>query len=276
MTNAVVYNIPAKQIDLYRGRSVIVRSAEPAELIYCISRAVPSAIRFIQLLSTQADADMFEGVAEGLPIEILLRNPASEYAQLYDYTNLLDSHPVRVAIPVCPGFSKSVKLAVSLNFAVKLELEQPDQLLMEELAAVLDFYLHRSYVRQPIEFFQSLLFSFYRREPVSLWEIAEEEPGQLRYITDGGEETISRRFIGAKLDYELTEFVPRFGQALVSEKTECHDCEFFNRCGGYFKWPDKTYKCDGVKQLFRTLQSAADEVQQDLAGLELTEVQQQS
>ena len=276
MSNALVYNIPAKKIDAYRGRNVIVRSAEPAELVYSICRADPKAIRFIQLLSTPADSSVLEGVADALPVEIVLKQPATEYVQLYNYTNLLDTHPVRVAIPVLPGFSKAAKLAVSLNFAVKLELRQPDSILMEELASVLGLYLHRSYVRQPIEFFQTMLLSFYRGEPVSLWEVAEEDPAILRYVTDDGEETIAERFSGAKLDHQLTDFVTRFGEQLIQEKAECHDCEFFNRCGGYFKWPNKNYKCDGVKKLFHTLERAAAEIHQDLATMELAEVQAQS
>jgi hypothetical protein len=274
--NKLVYNIPAKQIDAYRGRNIIVRSAEPTELVYSIWRADPKAIRFIQLLATPADSSTLEGAAEALPVEIVLKNPAVEYVQLYNYTNLLDTHPVRVAIPVWPGFSKAAKLAVSLNFAVKLELQQPDSFLIEELVSVLDLYLHLSSVRQPIEPFQALFLSFYRHEPVSLWEVAEEDPAMLRYITEDGEETISKRFSGEKLQSDLSDFVTRFGAELMAEKAECHDCEFFNRCGGYFKWPDKTYSCDGVKKLFRALQSAAAEVQQDLASMELTEVKAQS
>src|SRR5262245_16325600 len=276
MSNTIVYNIPAKQIDAYRGRKVIVRSAEPAELVYSIWRADPRAIRFIQLLSTPADSGALEGVAEALPVEIVLKNPAAEYVQLYNYTKLIDTHPVRVAIPVLPGFSKAAKLAVSLNFAVKLELQQPDSFLLEEVAAVLDLYLHRSSVRQPIEPFQTMLLSFYRDEPVSLWAVAEEDPAILRYITDDGGETIAKRFGGERLDQDLGDFVPRYGQQLRSERGECYDCEFFNRCGGYFKWPDKSYKCDGVKKLFQTLQSAAAEIRQDLATIELTEVRAQS
>ena len=276
MSNPLVYNIPAKQIDAFRGRNVIVRSAEPAELVYSVWRTVPGAIRFIQLLSTPADSSVLEGVAEALPVEIMLKNPGVEYVQLYNYTNLIDTHPVRVAIPVVPGFSKAAKLAVSLNFAVKLELQQPDSSLLEELVAVLDLYLHRSSVRHPIEPFHSLLVSFYQGKTVSLWEVLEEDPAIVRYITDDGEETISRRFSGQKLDHDLGEFVSRFGEKLVSEDAECHDCEFFNRCGGYFKWPDKNYKCDGVKKLFRTLQSAAAEIHQDLVPMELAEARAQS
>ncbi len=269
MSESLVYNIPAKLIDEYRGLNVIVRSSAPDEIVHCLERADPTAIRFIQLLSTPSNTSVLEGCGKQLPIEIVLRDPAAEYVLLYNYPNLLDTHPVRIAIPVLPGFSKAVKLAVSLDFAVKLEMEQPDSFLVEELMTTLDFYLHRSVVRQPIEFFQTILLSFYRHEPVSLWAIAEEDPGVVRYIGDDGEETISKRFAGAHLEYRLDDFVERFGQQLVFEKRECHECEFFDRCGGYFKWPDQNYKCDGIKKLFHTLQSAADEVKQDLAAYEV-------
>lgn len=276
MSNTLVYNIPGTEIDAYRGCNVIVRSSVPAEIVYCLSRADPTAIRFIQLLSPPADCMFLESSGEDLPVEIVLKDPASEYMQLYNFARLLDAHPVRVAVPVLPGFSKAAKLAVSLNFAVKLEVGQPDPPLIEELRSVLDLYLHRSNVRQPIEFFQTMLLSFYRSEPVSLWEVAEEDPALVRYITDDGEETISKRFAGANLAGGLTDFVSRYSEELLSEKRECHDCEFFNRCRGYFKWPDKTYNCDGVRKLFRTLESAANELKHDLASYEVLGAQQQS
>jgi len=276
LSESLVYNIPANLIDDYRGRNVIVRSSAPDEIVSCLQRADPTAIRFIQLLSTPSQTSVLEGCGQQLPIEIVLRDPATEYVRLYDYPNLLDTHPVRIAIPVLPGFSKAVKLAVSLDFAVKLEMEQPDSLLVEEILTVLDFYLHRSVVRQPIEFFQTILLSFYRHEPVSLWAVAEEDSAVVRYITDDGKETISKRFAGAQLEYRLVDFVALFGQQLVSEMRECHECEFFNRCGGYFKWPDQNYKCDGIKKLFHTLQSAADEVKQDLAAYEVVGVKASS
>jgi sulfatase maturation enzyme AslB (radical SAM superfamily) len=262
-------------IDSYSGRKVIVRSSSASEIVDSLKRADSSAIRFIQLLSASSDASVLEGFGESIPLEIVLKDPASQFQNLYRFKNLLDSHPVRIAIPVVNGFSKAARLAVSLNFAVKLEMEQPDDFLITEIESVLDFYLHRSYVRQPIEFFQTILLSLYRNEPASLWEIAEEEPAQLRYVTDDGEETISRRFAGIKLKGGLSDFVNRFGQDLITERRECHDCEFFNRCGGYFKWPDKSYRCDGIRRIFRTLVSAAHDVQHDLASYEEVGVQQQ-
>lgn len=261
-------------VDAFQGRDLIVRSESLSELIDGLSRADPSAIKFIQLLAIPTDSYLLEGCAEGLPVEVVLTDPANQYQQLYGLVSLLDTHPVRIAIPVVNGFGKAVKLAVSLDFAVKLELGQPDEVLIGEVESILDVYLHRSYVRQPIEFFQTMLRSFYSNEPVSLWEIAEENPEQVRYITDDGGETISRRFARVKLNGDLANFVNRLGEDLVSEGTECHDCEFFNRCGGYFKWPDKTYRCDGVKRLFRTLATATDEMSRDLATYETMGVQQ--
>ena len=175
----------------------------------------------------------------GSPLEIVLDDPG-QYLDLYGYTSLLDNHPVRIVIPLVAGFNQAVKLAVALNFAVKLEVKQPNEELLQELSEVLDLYLHRSNVRQPIDFFHTTLISFFHDEPISLWEIAEESP------------------------------------AIAEKHPECQECEFFNRCGGYFKWPDRTYRCDGIKKVFQTLANAAQEMRNDLATFEAMEVQAQS
>ena len=275
MTERLVYNIPAKMIDDYRGRRVIVRSSSPSEILYCLWRTDLATIRFIQLLSASVDTSTLEGAGESIPIEIVLEDP-TQFQRLYAFTNLLDNHPIRIAIPVVPGFSAAAKLAVSLNYAVKLEMGQPDQMLFDEIESVLDLYLHRSYVRQPIEFFQTLLLSLYRNEPVSVWDIAEENPQYVRYITDDGEETISRRFDGVRIAGSVTGFIESFAQNLIDERRECSNCEFFNRCQGYFKWPDKNYSCEGVKRIFRTLTTATNEVHRDLAAFQEMRLQQPS
>jgi hypothetical protein len=276
VNNSLVYNIPVKLIDRYRGRNVIVRSSSPSELVNFLRPTDPASVRFMQLLATAEDAGCLESFGPAIPLEIVLKDPALQYLQLYNYTNLVDTHPVRIAVPVVPGFSKATKLAISLNYGVRLELDQPDEVLLREVESVLDLYLHRSFVNQPVEFFHSMLLALYRNEPITLWEIAEEDPKVVRYVSDDGEETISRRFVGMNLAGGLDDFVDRFGAELISERRECHDCEFFNRCGGYFKWPDRTYRCDGIKKLLRTLAGTAQEVQQDLASFEATEVQLQS
>jgi len=249
-----VYHVPAKWFDRYRGRDVIVRSSSPQELVECLRGADLASVRFIQLFSTLEDTSCLESFGPGIPVDIVLENPA-QYQQLYSYTNLLDSHPVRITISLVSGFSKAVKLAISLRYAVKLEVQQPDEDQLAELESVLDLYLHLSSVSQPIEFFHSLLLSFYRNEPVSLWEITETDPRSVLYVGDDG----------SVVNVDIN-----------SETQECHECEFRDRCHGYFKFPDQNYDCDGVKHLFRALANAATEVRQDLENFKSMEAQAHS
>lgn len=79
-------------------------------------------------------------------------------------------------MPLAPGFGKVVKLALSLDFAVKLEGSEPTPALGEELLMVASDYLHRSSVSVPVEFIHSLFLAFFRQEPVSLWAVQEEDP----------------------------------------------------------------------------------------------------
>jgi hypothetical protein len=177
---------------------------------------------------------------------------------------LLADRPVRVSVPVVPGIAKVARLALSLNFAVKLEPSQPEPSQIEELLQVLDLYLHQSTVSQPVEYFHSVFLSFYHGKPVNLWATQEEDPARNRYITERGVETISRRFAGADLGHALPSFVEAFTAQLLHEKAECRDCRFFEACLGYFKWPGKEYRCNGVKTIFQTLWEVAGELKADL------------
>ena len=153
-----------------------------------------------------------------------------------------------------------------MNFAVKLAVTQPDPDVIQEMSEVLDYYLHRSTVSQPIEFFHSLLMAFMEEEPLNLWTIQEEDPALFRYITDQGEETISLRFAAADVGQNPSSFLETFITNLLAEKGECSACEFLKVCYGYFKWPHEDYSCNGVKALLRTVKHAAQELKQDLAA----------
>ena len=273
---SLVYNVPAALIDHYPGCMLILRSSSPTEIVDSLSRVEPELIRFIQLVSTDEDVSVLEGFRVSLPLEIVLQNPVEHYLRLYKYKSLLDTHPIRIAIPVVPGFINAVKVALSLNFAVKLELDQPNDELVMELETVLDVYLHRSFVAHPVEPFHSLLQSFYSKLPVSIWQVAEEDPNLVRYITDDKTETISTRFNGLKLNVDLENFIDCFAQEVIDKRLECHDCEFYNRCSGYFKFPNKLFKCEGIKRVLRTLSAAAQEVRHDLEHFETMGAQAQS
>ena len=268
MADSVVYNIPVRMVEQYRGRPVIVRSDQASELAARVSEEYLKDLVCVQLLSLDGEVDDLIHWGELAPVDIVMRDPA-EFPKLYRYSELLENHPVRVSIPVVPGCSKAVKLAVSLNFAVKLVVaQQPDQALIEELAQVLDLYLHRPNVAQPVEYFHSTFLGFYHGEGPTLWSVQEEDPTAVRYVTDEGKQTISPRLEGISFGTDYGSVVADYQQALLAEKGECDGCEFWDNCGGYFKWPEKQYHCDGVKSLFRTLKEAAGELKRELKSFD--------
>jgi hypothetical protein len=195
-----------------------------------------------------------------------MNSPHSDYSQLYDLAPLTTKYPVRATIPAVPGFTRAVRLASSLNFAVKLAVTQPDSNLVQEMSEVLAYYLHQSTVSQPIEFFHSLLMAFVEKAPLNLWTIQEEDPALFRYIADQGEETIFPRLAAAGVEQKLPFFLETFIMKLLVEEGECSTCKFINTCYGYFKWPRKDYACEGVKALLKTVKKAAHDLRQDIAA----------
>ena len=268
MIESIVYNIPATRIEAYRGRDLIVRSPDPSELLKKLVLGDLKRIACLQILGTGGSIDPLLRWGPSIPVDLVVQDPEADLPLLYRYAPLPADRPVRVSVPVVPGFSKVVKLALSLNFAVKLEISQPEPALIEELLRVATLYLHQSTVSQPVEFIHSIFLGFYNRNPVTLWAIQEEDPDLFRYVTDLGEETLSRRFSGVELKYGVASFIKEFTAALLSEKQECGNCAFYESCAGYFKWPRREYRCDGVKALFRTLQTAAEELRADLAAFD--------
>jgi hypothetical protein len=260
--DSLIYNIPAPLAGSYSGRRVIVRSHDPGELVSCISKLNLDDVLYAQLLSLDVDVTPLTDWNQSVPLDLVMRRPADEFPLLYRASQLIDNHEIRVSIPVTEGFADAVRLALALQFSVKLEVDQPDQEQIGELNKILDLYLHRSTVSQPVEYFHSIFLSFFHQEPTSLWFIQEEDPEQIRFVTDNGEEKLSTRLSG--LPFQNQNGLRTGAQEVGHEKSECDDCEFFDRCGGYFKWPNKDYSCEGVKTLFGTMRSAAAELQADL------------
>jgi hypothetical protein len=263
MMNSIAYNIPVSLVEVYRGRKIIVRARDSSDLVEALSEHDFDNLLYAQLLSLDADVDALADWGVGAPLDVALGEPATEFPKLYRHAKLLDKHPVRVSMPVTPGFSKAVKVATALNFSIRLEPAQPAPEVMEELFDVLDFFLHHPSVTQPVEYFHSALMSFYAQQAITMWAIQEEDPTQVRYVTDDGVETISPRFAGAASG-DLASFVAGFQRALLTGESECRECEFWERCGGYFKWPRREFDCGGVKAIFQTLREAASELREDV------------
>ena len=267
MGDLIVYNIPDTMIEAYRGRNLIVRGHDPSVMVQRLATHEVETLAYLQILGAGGNLDGLMRWEQAVPVDLVVQNPEADLPLLYRYTTMRAERPVQVTVPVVPGFSKVVKLALSLDFAVKLELSQPEPAVMHELLHVAGLYLHQSTVSQPVEFIHSMFLAFYHGDPVTLWTVQEEDPSRNRYITDQGTETISARFAGVDLRHKVPSFIERFAEELLTEKQECTDCELFERCLGYFKWPRKAYRCDGVKAVFQKLKEAAEELKADLSSL---------
>ncbi len=266
MTDSLVYNIPAAFVRAYRGRNLIVRSHDPSEIVASLADVDVESVSYVQILSLGGEVATLMRWGHSIPVDLVVQHPRRDLPLLYEYAPLIARHPVRVTVPVVRGFSKVVKLATSLNFAVKLEGSQPDPALVEELSQVVHSYLHQETVSEPIEYFHSLFLAFYRGDPLTLWAIQEEDPSRNRTISDAGEETISRRFPAVHPHGDVASFVRTFREGILDEQGECFRCDFLEPCSAYFKWPRKDYGCDGVKGLFQTLKTAAQQLREDLAS----------
>lgn len=258
------YNIPASLYGTCRARTVAVRSRDPAEIVKTLGAADLERVSYVQVLTLHADLQPLGAWAPGIPVDLTVEDPEEDLPLLYPCAPLLDRHPVRITVPVVPGFGKVVKLAASLNFAVKLEVLQPAGTLIEEMDRVLHAYLHKSMVSQPIEYFHSVFLALYRGEPLTLWTIQEEDPVHCRYVTESGEETLSARFAAAGIAGGLARLPERIAARFETGGSDCSQCEFLRNCSGYFKWPDAGYRCDGMKALFRTMAEAARQLKGDL------------
>jgi len=269
LTDSLLYNVPLALVDAYRGQRLVVRSRDPEQISAALSCNDREDLAYVQILGLSAPVDGLLRWECGTPVDLVVEKPEQEWPLLYQYSPLLSERAVRVSVPLAPGFGKVVKLAIALDFAVKLEGAQPAPSLADELLGVVSDYLHRPSVSVPVEFVHSLFLAFYRQESVSLWSVQEEDPRQVRYVTDAGEETIGKRFLGF-LDLapssHLDEFLPAYREALIVEGRECRGCEFVDSCSGYFKWPARDYRCDTIKPLFRMLVEAASELRRDLAS----------
>jgi hypothetical protein len=283
----LIYNIPARLAGSYPGRRVVVRAHDPAELVTSLSTLNAEDVLYGQLMSLDVDIAPLADWQQSVPLDLVMTRPADEFPLLYRFSALLDKHQIRVSIPVSAGFANAVRLSLALHFSVKLEVGQPDRELIEELEKVLELYLHRATVSQPVEYFHSTFLSFFHQEPASLWFIQEEDPAQIRFVSDDGEESLTKRLsvwgnsptpgspagqpgwggtVREDVSFQLQNGNGRrkLEPAATGEKSECDTCEFFDRCGGYFKWPNPDFDCEGVKGLFATLRTAAAELRTDL------------
>ena len=259
MTLPIVHNIPLELFDQYRGRPVILRTDDPGRLVETVPESEFANVLYVQVLRLDADLGAFGTWALGVPVDFVISDPQTQFAQLYELGKLVEKRPVRVSIPVQAGFAKAAKIAGSIGVPVKLVAGQPTSDDIVEMIAALEMFLHHPTHTQPIEFYSSTLLNFLNDADASVWAIQEDDPSLYRYIDTDNEVARSRDGLG---DLSVDEFLSE----MVNQQRECATCQFADHCRGYFKLPDPDYVCEGgVKEVFRRLKGASAELRMDIA-----------
>ena len=243
----------------------IVRNRE--ELCRWLRDPLPG-LRWLQVEGMLGDAEAWTEAAHDdshIPLDVVLADPASEFSDLYRLVDACAVRDIRVTVPAAPGLAKAVRLAAALRLPVRVLPGQPTAEVLNELRDALEFYLHEPMVEAPVEFFHSLLASLSGGDAGSLWMILEEDPAGFLYHDANGHARLPRSDAFDWAEISPVEFVENHLKSLVEKGAECATCPWQQQCRGYFKWPDPTYSCEGIRQLFSSIQTAGNQIRRELA-----------
>jgi hypothetical protein len=249
----------------------VVRSRE--ELCRWLHDPVPG-LQWIQAEGILGDSGAWTEAAQGdsgVPIDVVLSDPASEFSDLYRLVDACSVRDIRATIPAAPGLLKAVKLAVALRLPVRILPGQPTAEGLAEIGEVLDLYLHGPMVEAPVEFFHTLLAAMSGADTDSLWMILEEDPAAFLHFDADGRARLPGSGAFDWGEISPADFVESRLRSLVEQGAECATCPWQQPCRGYFKWPNPSYTCERIKQLFSIIQAAAEEIARDLASGEVAQ-----
>lgn len=244
----------------------IVRSRQ--ELCRWLSNPLPG-LRWLQVEGMLGDQEAWTEAAHSdsnIPLDVVVSDPALEFSHLYRLVDACAGRAIRVTMPAAPGLTKAIRLAAALRLPVRVLPGQPSPQALEELRDALQFYLHEPMVDAPVEFFHSVLATMCDWDAGSLWTILEEDPDAFRHYDADGRARVPRTINPDWSEVTSSGFVENHLSRLIAQSAECATCPWQRPCSGYFKWPDPGYPCEGVKQLFFSIQTAGNEIRKDMAS----------
>jgi hypothetical protein len=248
-----VTSVPARRAHAHPDGPLVVRATSLDDVAACAALD-PARVVWIEAPLRLADAPF----PVGAPLDIVLADPAVEAPGLYSLTRIRTDHPVRVTIVGRPGMARAARLAMALQFPVRLLVQQPSAAVLAELDQVTDRYLHDSRTSAPVEFFQAALAWWLRGDAPPPWVALEVDPAWFPRVDGAGAEH------DPTWPPREADFVAKWFAGLVSEGAECATCPARDWCQGYFKWPDRSYGCDGVVRLLARLEASAAQLARDL------------
>jgi hypothetical protein len=266
MSDSAIYTVALPWLDKYADRLLVPRSSDLRALDSAVSQwEGEGALLHAQVSLPAENASCAQSLPDGLPIDLILPGPEA-YPQLYEWAEFGRDRPIRITVPMRPGFSRAVRLALSLDFAVKMTGHSIPDNLASETQQVLQHFLHHPAVSQPVDFLSGLLSAFCGRETRTLWEIQEEDPALFRYIGEAGAEECAPSMDADSCAATPAELFARYQSAVETAGGECVGCEFFDVCRGFFKWPDGRRGCANERAMLKTLQIAASELRREMAA----------
>ena len=233
-------------------------------------RDSPPGLMWLQVEGMLGDSEAWAEAAHNashVPLDVMLSDPASEFSDLYRLVDACAAREVRVTVPAAPGLAKVVRLAAALRLPVRVLPGQPAAEVLEELHEALEFYLHEPMVETPVEFFHSLLATMSGGDAGSLWMILEEDPKAFQLFDANGQARLPRAGDSGPVTMACAGFVETHLSSLIAQGAECATCPWQQQCRGYFKWPNALYSCEGIKQLFSSIQMAGNEIRKELADI---------
>ena len=245
--------MPVRRASEYPADPLVLR-VTCAEEVDLVDAVAPERIAWIETTVALA--------AEEWPsetgLDVVLTDPARDTPLLYDVARLQHERPLRLTIECGPGVATAARIAMALQLPVRLQVQQPTEATIAELAAVLEGYLHDPRVTAPVEFFHSAIARRLHGTPLTLWTAFERDPALHRRVADdGGPDPQAPphddRFVAAHL------------ARLIADGVECARCRFQDLCAGHFKWPDASYECAPVVALLGRVEEAASALERDLA-----------
>lgn len=249
-----------------RAFVVIVRTRE--EFLRWLREPAPG-LQWLQVEGLIGDPEPWAAAAQGggeVALDVVMTDPAAEFALLYRLVDVRATRDVRVTIPAAPGLVKAVRLAASLGLSIRILPGQPSAETLAELGETAEFYLHDPMVQAPVEPFHSLLAMMRGTPSGTLWAIIEDDPAIFAHHDAAGRAILPRTTQSAPPD-----FVHEHLASLIAENAECATCPWQQPCASYFKWPDRGYSCAGVKALLTRLHDAAEEIGRELAAFQSEE-----
>lgn len=263
----MIYNVPCALLPSYSDQNVVIRGSECDSLVEAVAQVEWERVNSVQLLSPSDCVAELRHLPPSMSIDLCVTDMPTGSDLVPGWARLLDGHSVRVVVPVITGFSEVVKAALGAGLRVKLEINQPDASLVNELMDSLTFFIRERYVKEPVDLFYGLFRSFLTKQVESLWHIQEEHPSSHRYVKDSGEVTLSKRLSTVVCASDAATLLPDHKLNLFRTKIECCTCRFFYHCEGYFKLPSDRFKCSEIKKFFKLVEDYAVELRNDLAQL---------